>query len=240
MTKGVRQAGPPFRVSHVVLDVDGTLVDYVGALRAAGEAAAAVASELTGRPLGAEAIWETRSQVAREPDWRRRTNAEQRRESVRRLLAAAGIGSEAAIERVLSTYHRARDEAITMYPDVREALDALRGLGLTLVAASNGNLDLAVPGIAQYFAHLHFADEIGISKPDPRFFAAALEAVGARPEVTVAVGDRHDNDYEPARAAGMHAVLLDRDGRYEAGEVLRIGALTELPALLEPITAPAR
>lgn len=35
------RAGPPFRVSHVVLDVDGTLVDLVRGMRA-GVAVAAV------------------------------------------------------------------------------------------------------------------------------------------------------------------------------------------------------
>jgi FMN phosphatase YigB (HAD superfamily) len=47
--------------------------------------------------------------------------------------------------------------------------------------------------------------ENGFSKPDPHVFqllAARLEARGIRPAETLMVGDRFDNDIEPARACG--------------------------------------
>jgi putative hydrolase of the HAD superfamily len=218
----------------VLLDVDGTLVDYVGALRAALAAAAQRMSALMETPIAVQQLWDERTAVAADPAWRGRSQASMRREAFRRLLAAGGVTSDPALEEVVGLYHEARDEAIEVYPDVPDALDALHKLGLTMVAASNGNLDLGVVGIAHYFAHLHFADEVGISKPDPRFFATALERCGVRPQEAVAVGDRLDNDYEPARTAGLHAVLLDRHARFEDTSALRITALTELPDLLEP------
>ena len=51
-------------------------------------------------------------------------------------------------------------------------------------------------------------------------------------ETTLAVGDRLDNDYEPARAAGLHAVLIDRAERIADGVVVRVSALTELPGVV--------
>ncbi|MFN8639459.1 MAG: hypothetical protein U0360_08370 [Dehalococcoidia bacterium] len=48
----------------------------------------------------------------------------------------------------------------------------------------------------------------------------------------LAVGDRIDNDYEPARAAGLHALLIDRAARLD-DTLPRVRALTEVAALVE-------
>jgi FMN phosphatase YigB (HAD superfamily) len=55
------------------------------------------------------------------------------------------------------------------------------------------------------------SDELGIHKPDPAFYARALELMG-RPEASdvAYVGDRIDNDVLPSAAAGMRAVWLRR------------------------------
>ncbi len=231
-------AGPPFRVSHVVLDVDGTLVDFDRALRQALAATAERFAELTGTALAPSALQQARNLVAAEPQWRRRPLYDARVESFRRLLAQAGVTDEgAATEQLSETFSRTRNETTTVYPDVIETLEALRGAGLTLIAASNGNLDLEAPGLARYFDATLFAEDAEFLKPDPRFFAQAVERGGGTPAVAAAVGDRLDNDYEPALAAGLHAVLIDRDGEVNDPAVLRIGSLTELPALLAPVSA---
>ncbi len=72
-----------------------------------------------------------------------------------------------------------------------------------------------------------------MAKPDPRFFSQAVERAGAGPCRALAVGDHFDNDYAPAKAAGLHAVLIDRGGAVTDPDVLRVGALTELTALIE-------
>ena len=78
-----------------------------------------------------------------------------------------------------------------------------------------------------------FRSEVGAQKPDPRFYALALERFGLAPDRVLVVGDRLDNDYEPARAAGLHAVLIDRNDVVTDASVVRIRALTELPRLIE-------
>jgi FMN phosphatase YigB (HAD superfamily) len=106
--------------------------------------------------------------------------------------------------------------------------------GFTLIAASNGNSSFAQLPIASHFAHLHFAEDIGASKPDPKFFSSLLERAGGRPELAVSIGDRMENDYHPARSIGMQSVLVDRMGAVEDRNVLRIGSLLHLLHLLEP------
>jgi putative hydrolase of the HAD superfamily len=93
-------------------------------------------------------------------------------------------------------------------------------------------MDLGPLGLAEYFTAAEYAPNLGISKPDPRFYATVVERAGVAPSSVLAVGDRVDNDYEPARAAGLHALLIDRAGALDAA-LPRVRALTELPALVE-------
>jgi putative hydrolase of the HAD superfamily len=101
-------------------------------------------------------------------------------------------------------------------PGVPEALDALRGDGLTLVAVSNsdGTVEqgLRDTGLRPYFDAVVDSAVVGFEKPDPRIFRHALERVDARPERTVHVGDLYAADVVGARAAGLHALLLDPFG----------------------------
>lgn len=226
---------PPFHVSHVLFDVDGTLVDYGLAMRAAFAAAAARCSVITGRAVTGEDIRETRARVVGDPLWQRRIPTEQRRETMWRLLAERGVAAvtlHAAIEAVLFDYQEARDRALTVFPDVVETLNVLRARGLTLVAASNGDVDLGRVGIGAHIASTHYAADLGVAKPAPRFFALAIERLGIEAGRAVMVGDRVDNDYAPAIAVGMAAVVIDRAARVIEPDVLRIGTLTELPGLI--------
>lgn len=228
-----RSGGPPFRVSHLLLDVDGTLVDYGSAVTAAFRAAAARASALAGEEIRAETIERVRTSVTTDPAWRARSVTEQRVESVRRLLLAHGVDDAEAIASVVTAYEEARDAALTVFPDVPDALAALTGLGLTLIAASNGNVGLDRVGIGRHIAATHYAHEVGAQKPDPRFYSLAVERFNLDPARVLVVGDRHDNDYAPALEAGLHAVLLDRRDAVHDAAVVRIRLLTELPRLIE-------
>lgn len=223
------------RVSHVLLDVDGTLVDYGTAAQAAFLAAAERATVLVGGEVRAAELFRARTGLSEEPAWRARPVASIRYESFRRVLAVHGVEAAAAVFAVMQAYEVARDGALTVYPDARAALGVLEALGLTLIAASNGNVDLDRVDLGQHFIGRHYAADVGVSKPDPLFFTLALERFGLDPGTTVMVGDRIDNDYVPARAAGMHAVLVDRGGVVDRVEVTRVRVLTELPLLLERV-----
>jgi len=50
--------------------------------------------------------------------------------------------------------------------------------------------------------------EMELRKPDLRFFLAALALAGCQPNQTMMIGDRLDNDIQPARALGMTAIQL--------------------------------
>ncbi len=103
-------AVPPFAVTHVLFDVDNTLVDFDVALRNALEAAAGRCSELTGTIVSPAALQTARNLVIAEPQWQRALLADARRESLRRVLVAGGVTEEAAAGEVTELFFRARAE----------------------------------------------------------------------------------------------------------------------------------
>ena len=103
-----------------------------------------------------------------------------------------------------------------LLPGVPEALAALRSAGLQLAVVSNsdGSVErsLVASGLRGYFAHVVDSQVVGYEKPDPRIFEHALALCGAEASRSLHVGDLYAADVVGARAAGVHAVLLDPFG----------------------------
>ena len=126
-----------------------------------------------------------------------------------------------------------RHENFFLYDDALPALAALRTGGLRIGLVSNGQRDL------EEFARHHGLDvdvcvgsvSHGRLKPHRSIFEAALAALGAAPAEAAMVGDSYADDIEGARALGMRAILVDREGLHEH-EPDRIDTLLALPAVL--------
>lgn len=104
---------------------------------------------------------------------------------------------------------------ISLDPEVHPVLHTLhRSKKLALVS----NFDhpphvhsvLSKLGLTPYFDSIVISAEVGIKKPDPRIFDAALEQTGIKPEEAIYVGDTED-DTKAARAAGMIPILIQRN-----------------------------
>jgi putative hydrolase of the HAD superfamily len=141
---------------------------------------------------------------------------------------------EAMADQAFEAFYRARNE-VTLYDDVRPALDEL-ARGYRLFALSNGNADLSLCGIGQYFELGLAARDAGMLKPDPRIFEILLERVGLAAHEVVHVGDDAEADVEGARAAGVLPVWLNREAavwpRESAPPELTIRGLDELASAL--------
>jgi putative hydrolase of the HAD superfamily len=127
--------------------------------------------------------------------------------------------------------------AYRLFDDVRPALDELAARGLKLGVVSNFEpwLEevLALEGIADRFAAVAISGTLGVAKPDPEIFKAALAEAGADPAATVHVGDQLVNDVAAARAVGITPVLIDRFARHpDAGGAHRVESLDGLVELV--------
>lgn len=230
---------PPFRVSHVFFDVDGTLVDFDAALRVGLQAAAEVLSDAIDRFVTPSELQAMRDRVGRDLRMVPGALARAREESFRQILALGGVSDEAMVTRTNTAFFAARDAALLPYDDVEEVVGTLLDLGLTLVAATNGNSAMVRAPIFRRMHLLWTAEEARIAKPDPAFFFGAMERSSARVETTLMVGDRMDNDVAPAIAIGMYGVLIDRVGGALDVEAPRIESLRDLPALIKVVASGA-
>ena len=101
-------------------------------------------------------------------------------------------------------------------PGVPEALKKLRAAGLRLVVVSNadGTVEegLTRGGLRPLLDAVVDSHVVGFEKPDPRIFTHALGLYGSDPARTLHVGDFYAADVAGARAAGVHALLLDPHG----------------------------
>jgi HAD superfamily hydrolase (TIGR01549 family) len=147
-----------------------------------------------------------------------------------------GMGGDgAAVREVAETIVRRWEQAaqFELYDDAVPVLRQLRGAGLKLGLVSNTSRDLGA------FVR-HFGLDVdawlasgsyGKVKPSPLIFRAALELVACEPADALMVGDSPEDDVAGARAVGMQALLLDRQGRFPDA-VERIQSLDELPGVL--------
>jgi putative hydrolase of the HAD superfamily len=118
------------------------------------------------------------------------------------------------------------------YAEVPGVLRALRAAGHRLVVVSNWDVSLhevlEQTGLAPLVDAAVVSAEVGVAKPDPRIFAAALERAGASAAEAVHVGDSLEADVAGARAAGIEPVLVLRRGEAVAAGVPTVRSLDEL------------
>jgi HAD superfamily hydrolase (TIGR01662 family) len=123
----------------------------------------------------------------------------------------AGPSWRDRIEEVEAIYGGFRRE--DLYPDALPAIASLRAAGYRVAVLANQPASRAdeLEAIGVRADVLAMSEALGLHKPDPAFFARALELMGDPPPGDVAyVGDRIDNDVGPARAAGMRTVWIRR------------------------------
>jgi len=135
---------------------------------------------------------------------------------MRRVLAVdyAETEAERHFPRALETYKRHYLEIngrySTVYPGVREGIEALLAKGLRLACVTNKPIDFALPllektGLSGYFEVVYGGDSLPKKKPDPYPLLKVCEDFGLAPAQVVAIGDS-SNDAQAARAAGCRVL----------------------------------
>ena len=125
------------------------------------------------------------------------------------------------------------------FGEVPEVLRAARERGLRLVVVSNWDVSLhdvlEETGLAALLDGVVTSAEVGSAKPDGAIFARALALAGVGADEALHVGDSVEHDVAGARAAGIEAVLVTRDGAGASPAGVR--AIPSLRPLLPMLSA---
>jgi HAD superfamily hydrolase (TIGR01549 family) len=126
-------------------------------------------------------------------------------------------------------------ESDDFYADALPCLETLRRRGL-LVGAVGNTLTEAEDLLREHVDLVGSSARWGVEKPTPAFFERIVSECGVDAGAIAYVGDRVDNDVEPALAAGMVGVHIRRGPWGHLHEppaaALRVSSLEELPRVL--------
>lgn len=133
------------------------------------------------------------------------------------------------------------DAALWVEPIVgcRDGLQALADTGVRLGIVSNADgimgqrlaqLEICQvgPGLGVEIECVIDSGNVGVMKPDPRIFTAALDVTGVEASKTWYVGDMPAIDVVGARRAGIRPFVMDPFGLHHDADYDRTGSLSEL------------
>lgn len=155
---------------------------------------------------------------AGEESWRLARRHFGARDSLEHILARLEVDSEPKerAELLALLEDPLPERRLTAVEGVLEALRSLREAGVRLGVVSNlawgpGTVmrrHLAAQGLLEFFHEdaLAFSDEVGVLKPHPAIFHAALAALAVEPDEAAHVGDLKATDVAGARELGMFSV----------------------------------
>ena len=196
----------------VLFDLDGTLVNHSDAARAG---VIAWSRELGISPDPAR--W-----LALEQQWflaferGEVTHSGQRAARVREYLCEPKLSETAALQ-LFDGFLYQYIASMQPFSDAAEVLEQCFDCGQLVGIATNGAADLQTAklrttGLWDDRLIMLAAVEIGAVKPNPEFYARALDIVGTAPSDTIMVGDSLPNDILAPIAAGIAAIHVDHAG----------------------------
>lgn len=165
--------------------------------------------------------------------------SELRRRTLEEAMRLCGHSERESLElshQAFAVFLEARQK-VELFEGALPMLESLRRC-YVIGALSNGNANIARIGLDSYFSFHFSAESVGVGKPEPEIFQAALEWAGARPEESVHVGDHPEHDMLGAARLGMHTIWFNTR-RFEPLEGVtpsRVAAnLHEIPRLIESL-----
>jgi len=140
-------------------------------------------------------------------------------EKYRRMLGDLGVRDpdevQALATAVADTHHATLVSAAEAVEGAAELLERVRGAGAHTVLVSNwdhapaGPAMLAQAGLTDLLDHVVISDAVGVRKPHPRIFEAALAPFDATPDRALHVGDLALSDAWGAGRLGFKTVWIN-------------------------------
>jgi putative hydrolase of the HAD superfamily len=176
-----------------------------------------------------------------EPDWKTRW-----REYLDGYITACGVGDDPSIREEVHT-HLDSEFAVgdlwsRIIPGSVDGLRALVATGVHVGIISNADGSVAErlaaqevlqvgPGMGVEVEFVIDSGVVGVSKPDPKIFRMALDAIGVEAAAAWYVGDMPGIDVVGARASDLRPILMDTYGFNEGADFDRVKSLAEVAAM---------
>lgn len=158
-------------------------------------------------------------------------------------LQEVGLGGDHSVPSLVEDWLEVYVGGCTLFEDVRPTVAGLAS-ERKLAIITNGTTRTQRPkivagGFDRMVAHVSIAQEFGHGKPHSEIFFSTLKSLGVAPESAVHVGDSLYADIGGAKAVGMKAVWINRNGAVPiAGSVTPdavITSMAELPRVLSTL-----
>jgi putative hydrolase of the HAD superfamily len=137
-------------------------------------------------------------------------------EAMRRVARSIdpAVPEERILAAVESRRRRFESALVGVESSILAALDRLGAAGVRTALVSDAGADDVVSWtrspLRGRLDAVVFSYEIGVRKPDPRIYRRALDALGARADEAIFVGDGGSDEHRGARGVGLQTVLVTR------------------------------
>jgi HAD superfamily hydrolase (TIGR01549 family) len=122
--------------------------------------------------------------------------------------------AEDTMEAAFSIFIKERNN-VDFFP---ETLDILKTLSkqYPIIALTNGNADLSLIGIEDFFTAHFSAESTGKPKPDTRMFIEALATTKNKAVHTLHIGDHPTEDIQAASSLGMYTMWFNQNQKKDS------------------------
>ena len=223
----------------ITFDLDDTLWSVKPVLVAADNALrtwlakhAAALGEFT-----AERLQQLRSELVQQQPVLDQRVSELRYQVLLRALLQSGYAEREAqeiAEQAFQVFLAARQN-VELFTDVLPTLEQLRH-NYILGALSNGNADVRRVGLGKYFSFALNADMLGLAKPEPQVFLAALARAQVEPGHSIHIGDHPEHDVLGAQQVGMRTIWFNPEQKIWTGgrePDAQISQISQLPEIIK-------
>lgn len=137
--------------------------------------------------------------------------------------AVDGLNPALVVAAGVAAYHDTKFRELAPFPLVRELFGELRARDVRLGVVTHGLTSkqaekLVRLGLVPFIdpAAVFISDQIGVAKPNPKLYFAALKALGVAASRAMYVGDNPRNDVAPPKSLGMRTCWARMSGKHSA------------------------